>query len=429
MATLFSSLDPLPTVLRSPDEVVHALASFTWKGQHTLIDECEGCEASDRIPVLTNEFWTSRQRAASSLHEISYRACFKPQLPEFFISRLTEPGDPVYDPFAGRGTTLLEAALLGRVPLGCDVNPLSRAMIWPRLAPPRVEEVVARLGQLDLSCTETPTDLLTFYHPDTLSQISALRSYLLERETAGTLDEVDAWIRMVALNRLTGHSPGFLSVYTLPPNQAVSVDSQRKINARRRQTPPYRDLRAIVSRKTRQLLADVDATVRETLAGGRAAARFEIGSCATAFWEPGSVQLIVTSPPFLDVVDYATDNWLRAWFCGLDVAAIPIERQARLEDWRAFVTRGLPAVRAAAAAGGLRRLRSRRGPRRPGAAGRRRDPMRRRRRARAGVRRDQSADVYQDREHLGRVEQRQRHEQQPDRGVSEGGLRRGRWGW
>jgi hypothetical protein len=35
---------------------------------------------------------------------------------------------------------------------------------------------------------------------------------------------------MVAVNRLTGHSPGFFSVYTLPPNQAVSVKAQQKIN-------------------------------------------------------------------------------------------------------------------------------------------------------------------------------------------------------
>ncbi|MEQ1867469.1 MAG: hypothetical protein ABL996_22765, partial [Micropepsaceae bacterium] len=32
------------------------------------------------------------------LHEVSYRACFKPQLPRFFIERLTHPGEVVYDP-------------------------------------------------------------------------------------------------------------------------------------------------------------------------------------------------------------------------------------------------------------------------------------------------------------------------------------------
>jgi DNA modification methylase len=57
----------------------------------------------------TNEFWTSRQRQASSIHEISYRACFKPQLPRFFIILLTKKGDIVYDPFSGRGTTVIEA--------------------------------------------------------------------------------------------------------------------------------------------------------------------------------------------------------------------------------------------------------------------------------------------------------------------------------
>src|SRR6266508_2201633 len=66
------------------------------------------------VETFVNEFWTAKQRAAHSLHEISYRACFKPQLPRFFIERLTEGGDVVYDPFMGRGTTLVEAALMGR---------------------------------------------------------------------------------------------------------------------------------------------------------------------------------------------------------------------------------------------------------------------------------------------------------------------------
>src|SRR5438270_10899090 len=81
--------------------------------------------SKSEVATFVNEFWTSKQRAASRLHEISYRACFKPQLPRFFIERLTQPGEIVYDPFMGRGTTPVEAALLGRVPYGCPVNPLS----------------------------------------------------------------------------------------------------------------------------------------------------------------------------------------------------------------------------------------------------------------------------------------------------------------
>jgi hypothetical protein len=62
------------------------------------------------VPTYVNEFWTARQRQASSLHGVSYRACSKPQLPRFFIQRLTQPGDVVYDPFMGRGTTPVEAS-------------------------------------------------------------------------------------------------------------------------------------------------------------------------------------------------------------------------------------------------------------------------------------------------------------------------------
>src|ERR1700722_12282667 len=67
-----------------------------------------------KFPVYKNEFWTAQQRRANALHEVSYRACFKPQLPRFFIDIFTKKGDFVYDPFNGRGTTIIEAALLGR---------------------------------------------------------------------------------------------------------------------------------------------------------------------------------------------------------------------------------------------------------------------------------------------------------------------------
>src|SRR3989475_5434102 len=97
--------------------------------------------ASIEVPTCVNEFWTARQRAASSLHEISYRACFKPQLPRFFIERLTKPGEVVYDPFMGRGTTVVETALLNRIPRGCDINPLSVFLTKPRLEPPSVRQV------------------------------------------------------------------------------------------------------------------------------------------------------------------------------------------------------------------------------------------------------------------------------------------------
>ena len=315
------------------------LAAFTWHGRHTVVGSTsvpvDGRQVD--VPTFVNEFWTSKQRVAHSLHEVSYRACFKAQLPRFFIERLTRPGDTVYDPFMGRGTTLLEAALLGRRPAGCDVNPLSRVLLEPRLTPPSLADVTYRLERLDLSeARDTPRELLAFYHPETLRAICSLREHLQSRERNGRLDDVDRWIRMVAVNRLTGHSSGFFSVYTLPPNQALSVAAQRKINAARDQTPPLRDVRHIILRKSRTLLADCSEAEREGLSQlGRRATLLTGPSSATPELARGSVDLVVTSPPFLDVVDYASDNWLRCWFCGIEPERVAITFARRLEEWRA----------------------------------------------------------------------------------------------
>jgi hypothetical protein len=305
----------------------------------TLASTFTGARLS--VPTYVNEFWTSKQRAASSLHEISYRACFKPQLPRFFIERLTRPGDVVFDPFMGRGTTLLEAALLGRVPCGCDVNPLSAVLIQPRLRPPTLQQILKRLQEIDFAAaTDAPQDLLVFYHPETLREICALRKYLLERRATGQDDFIDDWIRMIAVNRLTGHSPGFFSVYTLPPNQAVSVKSQIKINEKRKQAPPRRHVPEIIARKSRLLLGDCAAATREVLSKvGPRAQLLTRESRAVPEIVSGRVALAVTSPPFLDVVNYAGDNWLRCWFLGVDPASVQLTVPKKLEDWQSAMTK------------------------------------------------------------------------------------------
>lgn len=316
--------DPEPSIVSLTDE----LRAFRFDGKSTIVEKRNGVE------FFFNEFWTARQRQANRLHEVSYRACFKPQLPEFFISRLTRPGDCVYDPFMGRGTTPVEAGLLGRRAIGNDINPLSTLLTAPRLAPPSLREVAKRLAEIDWKFTGTlNNDLLVFFHPETLEKIHALREWFTVREAEGKLDAVDSFIRMVAINRLTGHSSGFFSVYTLPPNQAVSVDAQRKINLKRNQTPPLRDVAAIILKKSRILLLDdpVIAEREHHIMIGNAEFTPEVAT--------GSVDLVVTSPPFLDVVQYAADNWLRCWFAGIDAQTVPMAMYRNPRDWMAFIAR------------------------------------------------------------------------------------------
>ncbi len=277
-----------------------------------------------RIPRVAAEFWSARQRTCSPLHEISYRACFKPQLPRFFISALTKPGDIVYDPFSGRGTTVIEAGLLGRNFIANDASPLSTILTRPRFFPPVIPELEARLSRIGFSsAARLDIDLSMFFHPETEAEIASLRSYLNKRRNQGVEDENDAWIRMVATNRLTGHSRGFFSVYTLPPNQAVSPGRQIAINRQRNQAPEYRDVRHLIVKKTWSLLRGLSEDKKERLQRAGECGIFLTGDSRETPRIPDcSTTLTVTSPPFLDTVQYAKDNWLRCWFNDIDAGEV-----------------------------------------------------------------------------------------------------------
>lgn len=322
-------------------------------------------------PTTVKEFWTSKQRQGHSLHEISYRACFKPQLPEYFIEQFTQPGDLVVDPFLGRGTTPIQAYLMGRRAAGSDINPLCSMLAQPRFNPPLLSEVESRLlsvrrkleGQnlsldiIDSLRRETESDedistddLLVFYHPYTLWQLLELKKCFTNRKLRNSFDEVDGWIRMVCINRLSGHSSGFFSVRTMPPNQAVSVESQRQINLRNSQKPEPRDVLKIVIKKSRSLLRSMqlDQHQLSLLDNGQYEERQETDQLPNpvlettsaddlSYLDDSSTDLIVTSPPFLNIVDYKKDNWLRCWFAGINIKELKISSYSSIEDWKNFV--------------------------------------------------------------------------------------------
>ena len=216
--------------------------------------------ATREVPTFVNEFWTAKQRQASSLHEISYRACFKPQLPRFFIERLTRPGEVVYDPFMGRGTTVLEAALLGRVPCGCDINPLSVVLTRPRLCRPPEPDVAPAASGPKSTLTpvdEFPEDLLAFLSPRDLRAFASLKKYLLARGrsvilTRGRLDlpgraePADRPFAGLLLRLHPAAQPGRLG--------QVAAQDQRRPQT----DPAARDVRASSSRRP-HLLRDCDA--------------------------------------------------------------------------------------------------------------------------------------------------------------------------
>ena len=81
----------------------------------------------------TEEVFENLARAAQDTRRVQgathrfyrYPARFSPTFVQAAIEQLTEPGDLVFDPFLGGGTTLVEAMRLGRAGIGSDINELA----------------------------------------------------------------------------------------------------------------------------------------------------------------------------------------------------------------------------------------------------------------------------------------------------------------
>lgn len=290
--------------------------------------------------VIYGSFWTNKQRGGNSIQEISYRACFKPQLPEYFLSRYSKPGDLVLDPFSGRGTTAVESALLGRIPISNDINPISKILTEPRLTPPKITEIQNRLSTIPTDTAEAEIDLSMFYEKRTEREIISLRNYLAARKEEKKEDGIDKWIRMVATNRLSGHSRGFFSVYTLPPNQAATQEEQIRINRRLNQEPEYRNTKQIILKKSRTLLKDMTPDIRMKLFDiSKNAIFLERDSRNLEEIKDNYVDITITSPPFINLVDYVKDNWLRLWFNCYDSVKFrdKVTILKKLSDWSDFI--------------------------------------------------------------------------------------------
>lgn len=243
--------------------------------------------------------------------------------PEAFVAehlRASEDGDyagVVFDPFCGRGTTMLEALLWGRDAAGCDVNPVAVCVSGAKCDPPTLDSVEDRIEELRQNCQE-PDDrgwqgeLEEFFslcfHADTMTQVRYLRSELEWRSC-----REDRFIAAVCLGALHGESHRSLNYFgnRLPRTISTKPDYSVRWWLRRQSEAPRRDVFEIVERVARYRFGSQPPSgsgkVREADARGAALAFPEL---------EGRVTDVITSPPYLDTTNYREDQWLRLWFLG-----------------------------------------------------------------------------------------------------------------
>lgn len=255
-----------------------------------------------------------------------YFAMFPESFVEQWVTRLTKPGALVADPFSGRGTTAFQSVLLGRAALAMDVNPVAYVLTRAKTNSPTAHAVLTRLQALEDSYgaggvnhrrrdsaadqgypAGTSTEFFRLaFAPATLRQLLFLRQSLAPFES-----DVDCMIAALTLGALHGEmtSTRYLSNQmprTISTKPAYSV---RYWQRHELTVPPQRDafqvLRTALGfryatgrprRKATVLLGDMRELPHRT--------------------RQGRVNLIVTSPPYLDTTSFEEDQWLRLWFLG-----------------------------------------------------------------------------------------------------------------
>lgn len=236
--------------------------------------------------------------------------------PEDFVERhvlaRSDAGDLIFDPFSGRGTTVFQSLLMNRRSAGTDINPVAACIAGAKAAPPGLLDVLTRIDALQSVYAAPEFDLGEFFehcfHKNTLPQVVFLRGQLNWQH-----DPVDRFIAAMALGALHGESHRSKLCFSnrMPRTISTKPDYSVRWWVSRNLVAPDRDVFTILKELARFRLAKgvPERSGRVVLADARDASRVHPELI-------GQVSLIVTSPPYVDVTDYAEDQWLRLWFLG-----------------------------------------------------------------------------------------------------------------
>ncbi len=77
---------------------------------------------AEHFELERTTYWSFPKRGNWATHDAKWRGNWSPYIPRNVLLRYSKKGDLVLDQFAGGGTTLVEAKLLGRNCIGVDVN-------------------------------------------------------------------------------------------------------------------------------------------------------------------------------------------------------------------------------------------------------------------------------------------------------------------
>ena len=261
----------------------------------------------DKLAQLVNQWEKSCTNTESTLHQLSpYIGKPKSSIAKDLILNYSRPGELIVDPFAGSGTVLLEAVRLGRRALGVDISPYAALLSRAKLSAPNTLDEALNQAKERLAVASLrpqpdnqviPPWVKSFFHPDTLSEAINFADECQEQK--------DDFLLACMLGILHHQRPGFLSY---PSSHLTPYLRDKKFP--KDQFPHLYQYRALEPR----LLAKVERAYKRKefhVAGDQYS--FVLNNALETIF-PDEVGCFITSPPYMNALDYGRDNRLRLWF-------------------------------------------------------------------------------------------------------------------
>lgn len=294
------------------------------------------------LPILCStdlrETWHAKKKGwGHAFHKLApYVGGFPPRLANYFVQRFSRPGEVVLDPFCGAGTASLEACVRDREGWGNDAFIYGHVVTRAKLQPVSRTRIGTYLKALAAEVETYPAvplddeDVRIFYHPATLRDLLKYREILADSPDR---DDVNV-ARAILCAILHGPSKMFLS-WKMKETCSSTVGYITRYFHEHAVQPKPKNILACARRKVSLFYADGMPRRR-----GRAL----LGDARDLSGVPdASVDFILTSPPYMRVLDYTWNNWLRLWFLGRDRRACreKLVLTASEPKWRRFMRASL----------------------------------------------------------------------------------------
>ncbi|WCH47016.1 DNA methyltransferase [Lysinibacillus sp. OF-1] len=242
----------------------------------------------------SNEWDFSDANSSKGLHSIHpYPAKFIPEIPKKAILEWTKPNDIVLDPFCGSGTTLLEALRNGRNAVGIDNNSVACLISEAKT----------------LNYTKDDLELLSKF----LIKLESIKSNDIEKldRIVPEYKNLEYWFseeaisELGAINYLINNEQAIVKklLTAIFSSIIVNVSYQDSDTRYSRKIYEYDKGKALQQFKTK-LKKVINNIEKEAFDHTNKSKVFHIDGRDLSFLENESIDLIITSPPYLNAYDY-----------------------------------------------------------------------------------------------------------------------------